>query len=431
MSISMAKVLLNCPNPVGQTMSGPAIRYWELAKSLSNKHDVTLLVPNTCDLPAQKFTIIKKTAGYHHLFRGMDAVISMNMTHSSALAAKMHGAKIILDAYDPLPFEYLETNKGADMASRNKGVETITNNFNIAFKMADSVICANENQRDLWTGLMLSLRKIHPAVYDLDPALKNLVGIVPFGLPANPPVKHGIGPKKLFNLKESDKIVLWGGGIWDWFDPLTLIRAIHQISRTRSDIHLVFMGLTMPSETGCMSMPERAYQLAKELDLLDKYVFFNKIWIPYEQRTAFLLESDIGISTHFDHLETRYSFRTRLLDYIWAGLPIINTEGDSFSRLIAERRIGLTVPYENVKALSEAILYLIDAPGIARDMKENLKAVCKEFHWDKVTEPLERMLAEPWKKTSKAAAFKQVLGSIYHAKGPFFPFKIAASRIFK
>lgn len=421
----MAKVLLCCQNHVGKTMSGPAIRYWELAKTLSRNHEVTLLVPNTCNLPSQPFAIIKKTGGYKKFFRGMDAVITMNVTHSLALAAKMHDVKIILDAYDPLPFELLEVNKKSEMKSRKNELNTLTNAFNFSFKMADAVICANENQRDLWTGLMLAQKKIHPADYDVDASLKNLIGIVPFGLSSNPPMKQGTGPKSLFKLKETDKIVLWGGGIWDWFDPLTLIKAIHEISKKRSDIHLVFMGVKISSDpTRVMSMPTKAYQLAKELDILDKHVFFNQEWIPYEQRTSFLLEADIGISTHLEHLETRYSFRTRLLDYIWAGLPIINTEGDSFSRLIDQKKIGLTVPYENAEALSQAILHLIDHPEAANEMKKNLKVLAQEFHWDKIVEPLQEMIAAPRRKQSKARAIKHILGSIYRTKGPLFPLKM-------
>lgn len=428
----MAKVLLHCPNPVGKTMSGPAIRYWELAKSLSKHHEVILLTPNECDLTTQRFTLIKSSSSYFKLFQGKDAIITMNLTPSLALAAKMHGVKIILDAYDPHPFEMLENNKTLDMPSRKKGLDLLIDSFNFSFNMADAVICANESQRDLWTGMMLSLKNINPAVYDLDPSWKNRISIVPFGLPSSPPVKQGTGPRSLFNLKDSDKIVLWGGGIWDWFDPLTLIKAVYHISQTRTDVHLVFMGVCMPSEpSDRMSMSIQAYHLAKELNILDRHVFFNQTWIPYEQRTAFLLESDIGVSTHFNHLETRYSFRTRLLDYIWAGLPIINTKGDSFSRLIEERGIGLTVPYKDVEALATAILHLIDNSDIRVRIKDSLRTICRDFHWDKVTEPLEEIITAPWEKASKIVVVKQFLESIYKMKGPWFPLKIATSRLFK
>ena len=48
-------------------------------------------------------------------------------------------------------------------------------------------------------------------------------------------------------------------------------------------------------------------------------------------------------SPHFEALETRYAFRTRLLDHFWAGLPTIATAGDTLGDLIGERRLGRTV----------------------------------------------------------------------------------------
>jgi glycosyltransferase involved in cell wall biosynthesis len=427
----MAKILLNCLGIVGDTMAGPAIRYWEFSKSLSRKHEVILLVPNECNLTTDQFTIIKKTSSYRKLFKEVNVIITMVITHAMAMAAKMNGVKIILDAYDPIPLELLEIYKDYPMPYRQSEHNRITEVLNFSFCMADAVICANENQRDLWTGLMLSQKKITPQMYDKNTSLKNNLEIVPFGLPSKPPKKKGSGPKKIFNLKESDKIVLWGGGIWNWFDPLTLIRAIKKISEIRSDIHLVFMGVKAPSETDVelMSMPAKALGIAKELGVLDKHVFFNLGWIPYEQRTNFLLEADIGVSTHFDHLETRYSFRTRLLDYIWAGLPIINTEGDSFSRLIRQNDIGLTVPYEDVDALAKAIVFLIDNHQERERMKRNLEFVRQEFYWDKIVEPLEEMIAIPKKSEFRFKDAKQIIYSIYKIRGLLFPFKIVTSRI--
>lgn len=429
----MANILLNSLCVVGKTMAGPGIRYWEFAKALSKNHHVTLLVPNECDASSEEFTILKNTGKYYQYLKKADVLVTMAVSHSLALAAKLNGVKIILDAYDPIPLELLEIYKQFDMPFRERIQNTIAESFNISFRMADAVICANEKQRDLWTGLLLSLKKIDPSLYDVDPTLKNMVDIVPFGLPVHPPVKQGKGLKSLFGLKESDKIVLWGGGIWDWFDPLTLIQALGLIKQQRSDIHLVFMGVKVTSDhnPSMMSMPEKAFTLAKELNLLDKHVFFNPGWVPYEERANFFLEADIGISTHFAHLETRYAFRTRILDYIWASLPMISTEGDSFARLIQEKQLGLIVPYENVKELAQAIVTLIDNPQLAATMKKNIEAVRQDFHWDKVVKPIENMIDVSKQNTSKLKAMGCVLGSVWRAGGPIFYCQLLMNRILR
>ena len=86
---------------------------------------------------------------------------------------------------------------------------------------------------------------------------------------------------------------------------------------------------------------------------------------PYDDRQNFLLEADIGVSTHLDHVETEFSFRTRILDYLWASLPVVATGGDSFGDIIDARGVGLTVPPGDVDALEDALFRLLDDAELA------------------------------------------------------------------
>lgn len=91
-------------------------------------------------------------------------------------------------------------------------------------------------------------------------------------------------------------------------------------------------------------MATEARRLAGELGLVGSHVFFNEGWVPYDKRQSYLLEADLGVSTHLDHLETAFSFRTRILDYIWASLPIVTTEGDALADLVTGEGLGSSVP---------------------------------------------------------------------------------------
>lgn len=416
----MAKIALLCQGSVGKTMAGPAIRYWELAHALAKKHDVSLLTPNQPDIDSKTISIIP--ASQAKLDKHTDLILTQTISHQLAWKAKTRGIKIILDAYDPLPLENLELFKDKPLQFRTIKNQRIIDHLNFSFQMADAFICANEPQRTLWTGLLLSLKKITPSQYDLDNSFQKFLKIVPFGLPSAPPQKTGPGLKKMFNLKPTDKVILWGGGIWNWFDPLTLIKAIHQISQHRSDIHLVFMGLKSPDEKSPETqMARNAIQLAKDFALLDKHVFFNYGWIPYEQRANFLLEADIGVSTHFEHLETQFAFRTRILDYIWARLPIVSTTGDSFSQLIQNKHLGLVVPPSNSQALAQALLQLLDHPKQIEQIKRNLHDVSRQFTWDAIVDPLNEMipmLASTPRNRPTFSDYKAILSSLNRSRGP-------------
>ena len=56
-----------------------------------------------------------------------------------------------------------------------------------------------------------------------------------------------------------------------------------------------------------MKMVEQTHDLVRQLGLLNKSVFFGD-WIPYDRRGSVLSAATIGISTHFPHLETHFSY---------------------------------------------------------------------------------------------------------------------------
>ena len=94
----------------------------------------------------------------------------------------------------------------------------------------------------------------------------------------------------------------------------------------RPQVRLFFMGLRHPNPlVDEMRMATRARGLADQLGLTGTHIFFNEGWVPYEQRGDYLLEADLGVSAHFDDLESRFAFRTRLLDCFWASLPVVTT----------------------------------------------------------------------------------------------------------
>jgi glycosyltransferase involved in cell wall biosynthesis len=161
-------------------------------------------------------------------------------------------------------------------------------------------------------------------------------------------------------------------------------------------VRLFFLGVQHPNpNVPEMRMVVEARRLATELGINGTHVFFNESWVAYDDRQNYLLEADIGVSTHYDHVETAFSFRTRILDYLWVGLPIVTTGGDSFADLIASRPLGLTVPAEDVHALEHALFTLLDDAELRARCTANSVAVADELRWSKVLDPLVQFCREP------------------------------------
>ena len=100
-------------------------------------------------------------------------------------------------------------------------------------------------------------------------------------------------------------MVVWGGGVYDWFDPISLVRAVERVRASVPDIRLVFLGMANPNP-GIPEM-DRAVELRRvsdELGLSGSTVFFNDRWVPYQAWGGYLLDADIAVSIHLDNLET-------------------------------------------------------------------------------------------------------------------------------
>jgi hypothetical protein len=134
--------------------------------------------------------------------------------------------------------------------------------------------------------------------------------------------------------------------------------------------------------------------LSQELDLSNRTVFFNE-WIPYAERENYLLEADLGVSLHQDHLETRFSFRNRFLDYMWAGLPMVATRGDVISEQVRAHNLGRVVEPGDVKGVAEAIESLLEMPNLRETCRPRFEQVAASFRWEVATRPLVEFCLSP------------------------------------
>jgi glycosyltransferase involved in cell wall biosynthesis len=117
--------------------------------------------------------------------------------------------------------------------------------------------------------------------------------------------------------------------------------------------------------------------------------------VPYDTRADYLLDADLGVSTHLDHLETAFSFRTRILDYLWAGLPIVSTDGDTFADIVRVNKLGTVVPPQDVEALASALDKLLYDEDRRQQTSKRVTAFSRSMTWDKVLQPLTEFCANP------------------------------------
>jgi glycosyltransferase involved in cell wall biosynthesis len=304
---------------------------------------------------------------------------------------------IVADLYDPLHLEQLEQARDESEVRRREIVGAATAVLNQQLGRGDFFLCASEKQRDFWLGQMAGIGRLNPKTYDEDESLRALLAVVPFGVTDEPPHRTGPGLRGVMpGVEAGDEVILWGGGVYNWFDPITLLRAVDALRAARPAVRLVFMGMRHPNaEIARMSMEDQTRKLAAELGLVGTHVFFNEDWVPYDDRQNVLLDADVGVSTHLDHLETAFSFRTRVLDYFWASLPVVVTAGDALADLVERRGLGIAVPPQDVEALAAALDLVLSDGEFAARCRANIASVVPELRWSEAVRPLVEFCRNP------------------------------------
>lgn len=402
-------VLIVSHDVVGSHMAGPGIRYWELAHVLARHVPVILAVPGVFDVDSTDISLWSYCPGDWDSLAPAVVQAKATLLCGDVLSwfpmLESSGIPLIVDGYDPHTLETLAMFAGSpEQEQRHREREHI---LQMQCRVGDFFICASERQRDWWLGLLEATGRINVHTYNDDPSLRRLIDVVPFGLPSTPPrhkkqvlkgVWPGVGPE--------DKVVLWGGGLWQWLDPLTAIRAMALVCEQRDDVRLVFPGTRHPNAAVPeMPMVGQAMALADELGLLDEHVFFGD-WVDYEEWPNYLLESDVGLSLHFDTLETRLAFRSRVLDYIWAGLPMVVTGGDATSEMIVTDGLGAMVDYQDVDGVAEAVLGLSD--GSLDAQKERFAEAQARLTWERAAQPLIDFCHTPHHASERRLTLNQV-----------------------
>jgi hypothetical protein len=246
-------------------------------------------------------------------------------------------------------------------------------------------------------GALLALGRVTPRLADADPLLRDLIDVVSFGLPADPPTHTEQALRgALPGLDAATKLLLWTGGLWDWMDPLTLIRAMPAIRERVPAARLVFLAGRHPGGAATMQMPGRARELAAELGVIGDTVQFYDEWVPYERRGAFLLDADLLVSLGSPGLESAYAaVRSRFLDHLWAGRASLVSAGDAAAELVAHHALGRVVPPGDVAATAEAAVALLTDDQARAAAAANARALASDYTWERVAEPIRRWLAAP------------------------------------
>jgi glycosyltransferase involved in cell wall biosynthesis len=395
-------ILIVTDDALGSRMAGPAIRAWNIAEVLSADHDVRLASTRIAEASSPHFAVCDGSKGMlRGIAAGMDVIVLQGFTLRANPWLTEVGARLVMDMYDPIHLEILEGAQDAGTAARNHELAGGLEALRVQFERGDFFLCASERQRDLWLGYLSAFGRVNFETYQQDSKLRKLIDLAPFGIDSRPalgPGQSGAIKGVIDGIGVNDTVLLWAGGVYNWFDPITLIDVVGDLATEMPGLRLLFMGTKHPSlDDLSTTVLRQGVELAEQRGLLGKHVFFREGWVPYNDRGRYLADADIGVSTHVLHVETAFSFRTRMLDYLWAGLPIVCTEGDEFAGIVAREGLGRVVGERDRAGLALALQELLTDPAELARCRAAASETAQRFLWPRALAPLVSYCADPWR----------------------------------
>lgn len=382
-------------------MAGVGIRFWEMARHLGRRHEVRLGFPNDlADLvhagepaPLPEAQLVRYGRDNLAELQRWSEVVVLH-AHVSNLCFDTVDPRaprpLVVDLYDPFPIENLNYFPTLGDGTYRHDRATLERQL----RQGDLFLCSSPEQRLFYLGMLYALGRLNPETYFADFTLANLVREVPFGI-AMPPlaspaptllrgVLPGIGP---------DDPILFFGGIYDWYDPMLLLAILPALMARFPTLRVVFS-----ANPNAESTPQGVYAevlgVARETGWLDRHVFFVP-WVAAGERFALYREATAAVVLHRPRFEAEISMRTRVLDFLGAGLPVVATAGGTMSRLLAEEAMGLVVPEGDEAALTAALGELLASAPLRRELAARGRAWAERHDWDTVLAPLAGFLDEP------------------------------------
>ncbi len=389
----MSRVALLSSEPIRPQMAGIGIRYLELARRLPRSGlEVVLVtsgdpaeVPETegADFEVRRF----ERGRLAELLADCDAAVAQGQL-ANDLLIELPQLPVAVDLYDPFLVENLHyvENLGLD-PYRNDHATWV-----LQLSRGDFFLCSSDEQRQFYLGFLAALGRVNPHNVGQDPDLERLIAAVPFGVPDSlPPSRPLLGERA-----PGERRLLFGG-LYDWYDPWPVLRVIEQAER--DDWTLLFIRNPNPEST-----PQKLFEQVRKW-CEKRQLWGQRVqaldWIPSARRFDLLRDVDLLVSTHQITLETRLSLRTRFLEALATGCPVVTTEGGAMSRLLQEQGAGWVVPPSDPAALQRAFVEILDDGGFDQAHQEAARLLLSDFAWERVLAPLVAFCVNPRSDGSK------------------------------
>ncbi|MBW3565622.1 MAG: glycosyltransferase family 4 protein [Acidobacteria bacterium] len=368
--------LFVCPEKLRSgSPAGIGIRFLELAKAATDGGiEVVLASPDGApDGPWRP--VVSSAENLDVESRRSDSIYTQGHAVNDVLE---HGSTqpLVIDLYDPYFIENLHYAE-AHPDAFSHDYETILRSL----RRGDFFLCASETQKMFYTGMLSATGRINPERFNGSPRLDNLLAIVPFGVPR---------PVELQRERSGEHRVLFGS-VYDWYRPELAIEAVMRANRRGASTKLTF--LENPNPDAPRQRFEEARSVVRKSGAEAVIDFLP--WVRYEERSALYASHQLALLTFDRSLETDLSYRTRILDYLWGGLPVVSSSAPETDAILTRFGAGVSVPSNDPDDLAGVLIDILNSPSEMERLRAGARDFVREYQWPALAEPLLRFLRKP------------------------------------
>lgn len=389
------------PTPEHTQVEGGGLRCWGLAKGLlqnSTTPSLDITVAYEQSYKKDEFTqeyeginidtwTIKTVA---NIIKNYDSIVvsyCMGDLSMTVVENIQPDQQLVLDCYVPIYVE-VSARESSRIDEEYAAFNVDVPKWGAVLRRGDLYLCASDAQKKFYKGVIAALGRTNPVTYGTDPIL-----VVPYGIYRDNPMQQHDPIKDLIGKDDVYKI-LWFGGIYPWFDIRELADAVAELNKTLP-ARLIVVGAKNPFNNH-PDFLERYEEFITHIkkNNLSRYVYLQD-WINFNDRADWYLGADIVVVFNKIGEENTLAWRTRLVDFMWADLPVLTNGGDPLGEKMLENQAAIRIEDTEKQQIADALhdVFNKGEENIAL-LKKNMSLLKKEFYWDVVTRQLATKIAK-------------------------------------
>lgn len=253
-----------------------------------------------------------------------------------------------------------------------------------SFWLGDFFITAGLRERHYLLGLLVASKKLSYGKHDqTDP----LIHVIPMTPPPEPPILQ----EKVIQKNADDLVLLVAGAFLPWYNYATFFEALEILCKKgKRNLKVVFMGGN-PRD----SKFEGSIRKMGNLRGLQDNIIYTGL-VPFKKRANYYLLADVAINLPSITIEDELAVRTRVVDYIWASLPMISPAKDEYSAAVVKAGAGFAYEAGDPISLARRLELIVDDRKKLEQAKGKMQSLLKnKFNLENYISPLELFIKHP------------------------------------